>query len=288
MNSPRGRFSRNGKSGRPRWCPLLLLILVLGVAGKLPAQSKCTLTTSVQMAKGNYTSANSTTTYSFYGSLRYTADRWNVSLSLPYLTQNSDLVTRAGGMLLPTGDASHSSAESHRGGHMGNSLTTSHFEHGLGDVYFYGEYRLLDERTPRPEVSITTQVKLPTASVAKNFGTGEYDYGLGLAFRKKMGTFAGFFDFGYTVIGDPAGATYKDPLAFGAGIGKVFDTGRYSLVLYFQSYSRILANLEAPRQASLGVNYKINTGVTLSLLASAGLSETSPAVSLLGGVQWAL
>jgi hypothetical protein len=51
--------------------------------------------------------------------------------------------------------------------------------------------------------------------------------------------------------------------------------------------SEVFDGFEPPSQMSLGLNYRMNSNVLLTITSFAGLSETSPDFSLSGGVQWA-
>jgi hypothetical protein len=101
---------------------------------------------------------------------------------------------------------------------------------GLGDLYLYGEYGLLPEQAVLPYVSANLKLKVPTAATGNNFGSGEFDYGLGIVLRKSINTYVGFVDIGYWILGDPPGVNYKDPLTIGAGVGRFFGYGRYALM----------------------------------------------------------
>jgi len=261
-------------------------------ANFLYADGGWSLFSSLQFARGNYSLENSTSTYYFYGGIRYRTPRWNLSASIPLILQNSDLVTGAGGTVIPAGHGyNNQSGGSHHGGGMNGMMrdeTMISMTAGLGDLYLYGEYGLLPEGNVLPFISANLKLKAPTAGTGNNFGTGEFDYGLGVTLRKSMNSYLGFVDFGYWVLGDPPGVNYKDPFTIGAGVGRFFGYGRYGLMLYFGSYSNILPGYESSRQVSLGFNYRINNRMILTLMSSAGLSETSPDILLSGGLEWAL
>ena len=59
-----------------------------------------------------------------------------------------------------------------------------------------------------PWIALSSQIKIPTASSEYNFGTGEFDYGIGLTFRKQLFSFIAFGDIGYLNLGDPEEITF--------------------------------------------------------------------------------
>ena len=161
-------------------------------------------------------------------------------------------------------------------------------EYGIGDIYLYGNAKLLGKTHKFSGVFLNSQIKIPIANIEKGLGTGEYDYGLNLLLKKSLKSFNLFSDIGFLVIGDSEDFTYNDPLTWGAGIGKSFRNGRYSTSVYYQQYSKIFDAYEPPRQISLGINYRLNKGIILSLAGIKGFSEISPNVGLNGSILWAI
>ncbi|MFQ6674528.1 MAG: hypothetical protein ACE5GH_07070 [Fidelibacterota bacterium] len=268
------------------------MLVFLFVVSGAQARGTWSISSSVQATQGSYIFDTSTMAVYVYSGLRYRTRKWNLSASLPMVAQNNDRVTRTGGMFLPTGQVHHSEGQSgtpHHGGSMtGSSTTTSELKVAMGDLYLYGELELFSEWFKRTSVSLGAQMKFPTASPNTNYGTGEFDYGLGLSVRKRSGSFAGFADIGFLAIGDPDGVTYRDPVTVGGGLGRVFGKGRFSFLLYYQRYSRILPGYDPPREVSVGLSVKLNSRSTVSLMGLSGLSETSPDVSVSGGLEWTL
>jgi len=266
-----------------------LFALVSLLTANTLAGGQWSVNASMQGTKGNYVFTTTTNSYYLYAGLRYRASKWNVSASLPIVAQNNDLVTRTGGMFLPTGGSHHDQNESvpsHHGGMMSQGGWASTMSMGFGDLYLLGERQLLGDYLRGPVIFTNVQIKFPTASKAMNYGTGEFDYGIGLSLRQKLGSFAGFVDLGYLILGDPEGVAFKDPLTFGAGLAKFLWQEKLSLLLYYQSYSQIFAGYASPRQLSLGGSYQVNPRITLTASGLVGLSETAPDFSFLTGFEW--
>ncbi len=274
----------------------ILGILFLGFIGLLVIHGpvyagKWSVNAGMQWLNGEYTYVTRTSTFYFSGGLSYRAERWNVAVNVPLIAQNTTGVTNMGGLFLPNGEGRDHGGFSHwntrQHGYMpGAQLPTTQMRFGLGDIYVYGEYRLLGRLTGLATVSLTGTLKLPTASQENNYGTGEFDYGLGGSVRKFMHSYSFFLDLGYLVIGDPVGISYNDPLTFGAGVGRFFFQGRYSVLLYYQQYSRILADYDPPRQANLAGFVKVSTHTILSVSLLMGFSETSPDYGLLTTIEY--
>lgn len=264
-------------------------LFLTGVLGLLVMNSflfagQWSVNTGFQVLGGKYTSASNTSTFYLSGGLGYRTSRWNVSVNFPIIAQNTTNVTNMGGMFLPNGENQEHGGSSHwnmHGNPSDSRLTEHQMRFGLGDIYLYGEFQLLREMPGFPSVNITGQVKFPTASSGNNYGTGKFDYGLGLSLRKLMYPYSLFLDGGYIRIGDPVGITYRDPLVFGLGLGRIFAGGRYSFLIYYQQYSRILAELEPPRQATIAGFLKLADNTMLSASLLIGFSETSPDYGLL-------
>jgi hypothetical protein len=236
-----------------------------------------------QYARGNYTYDATSTNYYLYGGIRYQTLSWNFSLSIPLLIQNNNLVNRTGDVFFPTGGPHHGDEGGGMPPHRGMRnvpASESNQKVGLGDIFVSGEIYLFRQENGLTSLSLAPQVKIPTADEEQNFGTGKFDFGGSLNFRKVVNQNVIFADAGYLKIGDPEGADYRNPFIFGGGIGRFFIPNKLSALLYFQAYTEIVESVDPPRYGSIGLFYNINNGSTFSLIYSAGLSETSPDITL--------
>jgi hypothetical protein len=248
----------------------------------------------LQYLNGKYIYTTSTSTYYFTGGIRYQSNRWNVGISLPVVAQNNDLVSGAGGTFIPSGHSSQGNSGGRMGnGHQGGGMmgggrvvtddVVSHMEFGLGDIYLSGQFQILDDRASNPSLAISAQIKFPTASKDRNYGTGEFDYGTTVNLTKRWKNYAGFLDAGYWLLGDTPEINYKNPFTYGIGIGRFFNNGKFSALLYYQGYSAILENYDPPRQGSFGFYYRTSDQTILSATATVGVSDTSPDFGLSAG-----
>ena len=275
-----------------KFCFLALFLffsLALILVNTVHASGKWSVNSSIQFSSGNYLSEDNTNTYFLYGGIRYRTTKWSLFANVPHIAQNNDLVTNTGATIFPSRHHGNdgSPGSGHHGG-MGDGNGVSNFITGLGDLYINGEYVIFAEKKGLPYLAGNVKLKIPTAGTTNNFGTGKFDYGFGFTVRKQMKGYLAVVDLGFWGLGDPSGINYNDIHVFGAGLGRFFNQNRYGLILYFESYSKILSDVEANRQISLGINYRINAKIIFTAIGAAGLSNASPDISFSSGVEWSI
>ncbi len=91
-------------------------------------------------------------------------------------------------------------------------------ESGLSDTLISGKYRFLDETTDSVGIAVSCGVKVATADEDKGLGSGEMDFGLNAILSKVFGDTTGTFNLGYTVLGEPEGASYDNIVSYGAEV----------------------------------------------------------------------
>jgi hypothetical protein len=257
------RSDPGGLNLRPLWVIFVIFLLIPSIS---VAQGGWSVNSSFQMTQGDFVAGNTTTNYYFNIGGRYRAETWYISTTLSLIVQDG----------LFSGSTTNN---------MMDGSGTSYRDIGIGDLNVFGEINLLKGTNVLPWISLSSQIKIPTASAENYFGTGEFDYGIGLTFRKKLFSFIAFGDIGYLNLGDPELITYLNPLTFGIGIGRGFDYGRYSLSVYYQRYTKIYEAYPAPHQLSLGFYVNIIKRTFISFIGSKGLSETSPNFSTSVGLE---
>ncbi|MCL4551104.1 MAG: transporter [Bacteroidetes bacterium] len=275
-----------------------ILFLLLSGNSFMFGQEGWTLSTSLQYSSGNYLSNNSNKIFYLYGGAGYQTGKWSFNISVPVAAQSAGGVGQVGGMMLPNGNNGNSGGSimgNNGRGMMGsgnsfmNNQSMSSFGHvGLGDIYLYGSYNLFEDNASLFSLTLNSFVKFPTANNSQGLGTGKFDYGASATVRQTVGNYLAFADLGYIEIGKPANINYKNPVSYGLGVGRYFDNGNYSLLLYYQAYTTIIEGYDAPKLLSLGFNYKINPGFTLSLIGGAGLSKVTSDFSFSTGLEWNL
>jgi hypothetical protein len=230
-----------------------LLILILSSVVTLDAKEKWSINTALVYSTGKYIYSSNVDKYTVYLGGKYSKDIWNITVTVPFILQRDNLNFE------PVSNFSTS-------GSMNNYTTTF----GMADVYFYGEYTLNNY------LFLTGQIKLPTASRITMFSTGEFDFGAGIAFRKMIGTYKLFVDFGFTKFGNTEQLNYNNPLNYGIGIAKYFPNMKSSVSLYYNEYGTIINGLDAPKQISAGYFKNLFSGITLGFYVAKGFGESSP------------
>lgn len=273
------------------------------------------LSTTGQTSKGNYIfESKSRSEYILFG-LTGRGERWSLSVNVPLISQKNGKYTQISEVIIETGgiDSTGNDNWGHMdddggmgGGHMGDGgnmgddnpgndsvtevmqieeVISPERQTGIGDIYLYGNYKLIGKTNNYSGLYLNTQIKIPVANVDKGLGTGKIDYGFNISFKKAIKTFSVFGDVGYLVLGDPKDISYIDPYTLGLGVGKSIRNGKYYALAYYQQYSVIYKNYEPPRQFTLGLNYKINSRFFVSGNWIKGFSETSPDNGLRVGIQ---
>ncbi|MHB8338388.1 MAG: hypothetical protein ACYDEE_13325 [Ignavibacteriaceae bacterium] len=265
----------------------------------LPAeQANWYINTNLQLAGGNFIYNSFDNIVSLYGGVSYRNDNFGISFSIPIIGNENNFISQSGGMMLPIGNSkngygnmqnSGSNGSGMMGGGGGSSMiggsTASGMNWGLGDLYLFSNFKLLSESDFFSDVILNAQVKFPTASTRMGIGTGQFDYGASVTFRKSFDTFVAIVDLGYLNLGDPSGITYENPLTYSFGLGKFINDGEYSLLLYYSAYTEVVKGYEPPQQIALGINYKASENLILTGIGAAGLSKFSPAYTFSAGVK---
>ncbi len=239
-----------------------LLFLILSNEN-LSAQEDWYLNSSLQYSKGNYFFNPNSKYLAINSGLRYQSENFGISVAVPFSSNNN-------------GDSAVVDAANQMQGNM---------NWGLGDIYTYIDYKIYSDIYNDIDIYLNAQIKIPTAASHLNIGTGEFDFGGSLSVRKTFDSYLAVVDLGYLNIGDPDGIVYKNPFTYGIGIGKFFNYGEYSLLLYYYGFTKIADDYDAPKQISVGANYKANDNLILSAIVSAGIGNLTPEFTLSGGIR---
>lgn len=145
---------------------------------------------------------------------------------------------------------------------------------GVGDLRVGAAYTV-----PSSSIGLTvsTEVKIPTAPEDKGLGTGEVDYAVGAELSKSLGHLTPFVGVAYTLPGNPGDYELRNSLSARAGaavhIGpKVRGHVSYG---YAQSLSPLVPD---EQQIETGLNASLSRRLSLGVYGSAGLSEGAPDV----------
>lgn len=195
--------------------------------------------------------------------IRYLGDRFDLGLTVPFIQQEtSQAVTLVDGVPVRI------RAEE------GVKQTAS----GLGDLVLKGRLYLLDDPGPAsflPAVTPFFKLKFPTADEDDGLGTGEFDYGFGLEFDKRLNGLFLFADAGYTFIGDPPGINLRDRVSAGGGVGYYLTRNLSASVSLAWSRS-LVKGADDPTDVFFDLSWRITRTLTLSPHVSVGLTNGSP------------
>ena len=269
-----------------------------------PGQSNWYINTNLQLAGGNFIYNSFDNVISLYGGIGYQTGNFGISFSIPVVGNKNNFISQSGGMMLPIGNSKNGYGNMQNSGSNGSDMMGSGnsmmgstssavggMNWGLGDLYLYSNYQLVSQSDFFSDIIINANVKFPTASTHMGIGTGQYDYGASITLRKSfdlsdnLNSFVAIADLGYINFGDPAGITYENPFTYSFGLGKFFNDGNYSLLLYYSAYTEVVKGYQPPQQIALGLNYKIGNNLYLTGIGAAGLSKFSPAYNLSAGIK---
>ena len=256
------------------------LLAVLGAAPALAeaqaesqaeasAEPSAELSTGLEYQEGDYFTGERVEILSVQNALRLRSGRFSLSASLPWhrISAPGNVVGGGGPLGLPILiDPTRPAARDVR--------------RGLGDLRVGAGYSL--QMPAGLELSLTGQVKLPTASASRGIGTGEADFAVGGEASRSFGPVTPFLALGYTMPGDPAGYELRNSLSARGGMALQLSPGLRGTLSYSHADS-LNPNLPAERQIGTGLNAALSRSLSLGLYGSAGLSDGAPDVG--AGVQ---
>ncbi|BDQ04331.1 hypothetical protein [Ignavibacterium sp.] len=258
------------------------------------AQDRFSVSTSLTAVGGTLSDGSHNMAYYLYGGIRYQAQDYYLSLSLPLVFNSSGSYTQLGGMYFPNGSGNGNNfgggmhGSGGQGSMMNGSLGMSALNTGIGDMYLYGSYTFVKETNSLPAFSSDGFVKFPTASPSLNIGTGKYDFNLAVSARKFIGTFLFYVQTGYLFLGNSSEDSIENPITFSAGVGNNFGGGNHLLLIEYDSYSTIVPGFASPKQLSVGYTYLINSGLGYTMIGSVGLNNSTSDYTISAGFNFIL
>ena len=186
------------------------------------------------------------------------SDRQEFRLTTPYLSiHTSEPVSFIGGEFLPAGP--------------GASTEQS----GLGDIVAQEEVFFLRGDRRRPWISGSVRIKFPTADESQGLGTGEADYGPGVAIIQPVGErWTLFASAQYVFRGDPPGIDYRNTAWFTVGAQARLPRSS-SLNLVYETRQSVLSDRPDIDDLSLGYDRRFSPGVGFRSAVYVGLSDTA-------------
>ena len=274
---------------------MMLTVAVLATAAvPTPAQSLSYIG-GMQYATGSFIFTQRTWSAYLSNGLAWSAGRVRVSASIPLVLQPAGWLQYNGsGMMVPTGGLAGSTTgstgnSSGMGGAMhGGTITPASSMPfsgvGLGDPIGRVDVALSQTAAGSPSVSLVGAVKAPFADVRSGFGTGKWDIGAGLSGAMNVNGISMLAEAVYWKIGNPAGASLRDAVAYALSIGRALPSNHWSILGTVSGATSLWTGLEAPVQAGIGVGYLLESGSSVFATAAVGLTRTAPAIST--GLGW--
>ena len=259
-----------------------------------PAQS-LSYVGGLQYATGDFIFTQRTWSAYLSNGLVWSTGRVRASASVPLVMQPAGWLQYSGtGMMVPTGGIAGSAGSppstsagmgsGMNGGTMTPSSGMPFSGVGIGDPIGRIDVALSRADAGRPSVSLVGAVKAPLADVGRGFGTGQWDVGAGLSGAASVGGISVLADAVYWKLGNPAGASLRNALAYALSIGRALPRSPWSVLGTVSGASSLWTGLEAPVQAGMGVGYLLESGSSVFVTAAAGLTRTAPSIST--GLGW--
>jgi len=234
------------------------LLLVL-MSAQVIAASKSSISIGYEQSSGTYGSTEETKSTSIPVRIKYTNNAWGYKLSVPYMSITGD------GSVIPSGSGI-------KGRFASGSSSAISTETGLGDVIVSVTYSIMPKKSFM-YYELATDVKLGTASVEKNLGTGENDISVSIYSEYEKNSVKPFWTLGYTVIGDTDTTDFNDVFFITAGINYQMNSN----TMMSLSYDYQQAAVDGEENAELvgvSVSRKINKQWLSNFYFTNGVSDT--------------
>lgn len=303
------RTRRESRATAGQWSPGLGLGFVVSLVAVGPARAQdVTWAGSADLTSGDYYFTETTTAVWISNGLTVRSGVLRFDASLPFLLENSDVVTRVGGIPVPTGGSRYSGDVAGRGGGPGGSGgnsavgTMGGTMSGSMDPIVIEEPGSLTLEVADPmlgagfdlpmsssfltSVRFGVSAKIPARSVESGVGTGEWDVGVGGGVSLAASRLYLMLDGTWWRLGDLPDLELKNVLAYGGALGGPFGDGSLGWAVSLWGATRMIDDVDPP--ASLGGDLYFNSisGRSLRLGVRFGLTESAP--DLGASVGWSI
>lgn len=250
---------------------LLVMFLCFGLSFQAGGQDNMTwkATSAFTFESGDFgTGIGATTAYIPFTIHRY-VDRWDLSMVVPYLYQNS-----------PRGIvASAGRAVRIRKSELGRQASGG----GVGDLLMSGRYELLTDGELPFSLAGLAQMKAPTGDNSAGLSTGKFDVGGGLDAGLRIRRWAMYETVSYWLIGRPRGTDLNNVVAFSVGLGYGLRPST-ELIIFYDGKTPLLDGAPAPRELRLSVDHQFRPTLNLFGDVTRGLSDGSPDIGVTAGM----
>jgi hypothetical protein len=267
--SPPVRTAAKESRMRHRTGVLAVVLVLLAVAPALAEEDRpwWALSTSFNYSIGDYGTGKDTSLIYVPFTLGVSPlERLTVSLTVPYIWQNTQTVTVTGG-----GVAVRKNQKNQLNTPTQSNVTRT--EDGLGDLLLKGSFIVLPEQTWAPEIAPYVKIKFPTADDSRGLGTGEFDETLGVDLSKRFfDRWFGYVTLSYTFIGSPPGENLRN--TFGWSVGAAYAVLQPLSVFAFVDGNTAIAHGQAdPVELRVGAEYKLFKALKLTGSVTRGLTD---------------
>lgn len=239
----------------------------------------------LDVASGTYGNETTTRFVAIPVILQYTPSaRWFLELDLPWVYQHNSMTTygRTGPsreqMSSLSGSMAFAAAGRHSGGPGGSgqmNLDPDKSQSGLGDAPLFAEYTLLEEEAGQPRIGALFYLKIPLGNEDKGLGTGKFDEGIGLSFKKSVGFTRYFMQGSYILCGDSAQYEPQNYLSYALGIGYFINFDLQGALTLTGATAPFVGAPE-PLEAQIKFNYRTSERIRVGGFLGHGLRDGSP------------
>ena len=153
---------------------------------------------------------------------------------------------------------------------------TSGGDFGVGDVTLTSGYAVLMDSDSSPLIRPTVYIKFPTADESKGFGTGEFDFGAGIAVSKWLGNWQPFTEGRYIFQGASYDETWAlDFVIVDAGVAYSWNESLLTSA-YARFGSKPFEGMSDPLEARLKTVWRFEKSTYAEAYVLKGLSDGSP------------
>lgn len=277
---------------RPAVAGGLFALLAL-VPAKPASSQQMTYMGSLTYSTGTYVFVERTSSVWLSSTLTVRGGPLSVTGSIPVIMQNSGVVSFVAGQPLPTGGEDNG-AVGGRGmgksigsrGPGGSSMSSDstvvfrdRYEVQIGDPLISTSIELFRGTGFLRSASIEGAAKPPLRSLESGVGTGEWDVGGGASLVLGSGLTLALVDLSYWSFGDLPDLPLSGSLLYSVGISRAVMGARGSILVSVTGATSIVDTIDPPLSVGAGFLLSAGDAKTLSVGASAGLSESSPDVS---------
>ena len=154
---------------------------------------------------------------------------------------------------------------------------------GVGDPYLRVGALLYRGAFDRNSFGVFGTVKAPVADETQGFGTGEWDFSLGVNWSRRTRKNLIFFELAYWSLGEPPDVTFNNPIAGEFTYGCVLSNPRYMFEATLWGRTETVAGVDGLLAVDLTIDRSLKGPHSVYFTVEAGLTESAPDFALVAG-----